>query len=105
MSSAQMARLLAMQKTARELDGVFLHLATGQKVTSAIDNPGSYFLARSLRNRAGDLSRLLDGIGQNIRVIQEADAGVKAGLALLDNAESYLLQLREKYLAGELPSG
>jgi len=92
--------LLAIQKTARQLDGVSARLATGQKVSSALDNPGSFFLARALRNTAGDLTRLLDGIGQNIRAIQEADNGIKAGLNLLDLAESYIEDVIAKYYAG-----
>ena len=102
LTAAQSARLLAIQKTARQLDGVFLRLATGQKVNSAFDNPGNYFLARSLRNKSADLARLLDGIGQNIRVIEEADHGIKADLKILDLAESYLEEMERKFLAGEI---
>lgn len=100
--SAQRAQLLSMQKTARQLDVTSLRLATGQKVSSALDNPNSFFLARSLRNKAADLSRLLDSIGQNMRVIQEADHGIKADLAILDLAESFLKDLEEKYQNGEI---
>ncbi len=100
--SAQRAQLLSMQKTARQLDVTSLRLATGQKVSSALDNADSFFLARSLRNKAADLSRLLDGIGQNIRVIEEADHGIKADLKILDLAESYLKDIEEKYQNGEI---
>lgn len=102
LNAAQRARLLAMQKTARQLDVASLRLASGLKVNSAIDNPQNFFLARSLRNRAGDLERLLDGIGQNIRVIQEADSGIRASLKLLDLAESFLEDIVRRYNAGEL---
>jgi len=91
-----------MQKTARQLDVTSLRLATGQKVSSALDNPSNFFLARSLRNKAGDLSRLLDGIGQNIRVIQEADHGIKADLKILDLAESFLQDMEKRYQLGEI---
>jgi len=103
LSGAMRAQLLALQKTARQLDGVSARLASGQKVSSALDNPGSYFLARSLRNRAGDLTRLLDGIGQNIQAVKEADHGIEADLKLLDQAESYLLDVLDKYQAGTIP--
>lgn len=102
LSASQRAQLLALQKTARQLDGTFVRLATGQKVSSALDNPGSFFLSRSLRSRADDLTRLLDGIGQNIRAIQEADHGIEADLKLLDMAEAYLRDVEKKYLAGEV---
>lgn len=104
LSGALRAQLLSLQKTAGQLDVTSARLATGQKVSSALDNPGSFFLARSLRNRADDLNRLLDGIGQNIRMIEEADHGVKADLELLDLAEAYLLDIEKKYLAGEVPT-
>ncbi len=105
LGAAQRAQLLALQKTARQLDVASARLASGHKVNSAIDNPSSYFIARSLRHRAGDLERLLDGIGQNIRVIQEADSGIKAQLKILDLAESYLLDVEQKYLADEVGIG
>lgn len=102
LSASQRAQLLNLQKTARQLDVTSLRLATGQKVSSALDNPGSFFLSRSLRSRADDLARLLDGIGQNIRAIQETDNGVQADLKLLDMAEAYLRDVEKKYKAGEV---
>ena len=102
LDAAQTARLLSMQKTARQLDVASARLATGQKVLSALDNPNSFFLAKALRNRAGDLTRLLDGIGQNILAINEADSGIKADLKLLDLAEAYLLDVEKKFLNGEI---
>lgn len=103
-SGAQRAQLLSLQKTTRQLGDTSLRLATGQKVHSALDNPANFFLARSLRNKSADLNRLLDGIGQNIRMIEEADHGIKAELEILDLAEAYLLDVEKKYLAGELPT-
>lgn len=105
LTAAQRARLLAIQKTARQLDGTSLRLATGQKVNSALDNPGNYFLSRALRSRAGDLQKLLDGIGQSIRVIEEADHGIKAQLQTLDLAESYLEEIARKFRADEVTFG
>ncbi len=102
LGASQRARLLALQKTARQLDGVSLRLATGQKVSSALDNPNSFFLSRALRSRAEDLTRLLDGIGQSIKAIQVADHGIKAELSILDQAESYLQDLIDRFNAGEL---
>lgn len=102
LSTAQGARVLAMQKTSRELDVVSARLASGLKVGSALDNPESFFLSRALRNRAGDLTRLLDGIGQNIRVVEEAEHGIEAQLKILDLAENYLLEVEKDYLTGDI---
>lgn len=101
-SGAQRAQLLSLQKTTRQLGATSLRLATGQKVHSALDNPVNFFLSRSLQNRANDLDRLLDGIGQNIRAIETADHGVKAELKILDLAEAYLKDIEQKYLNDEV---
>lgn len=102
LGAGQRAQLLALQKTARQLDVASARLASGLKVNSAIDNPSNFFAAEFLNNRAADLTRLLDGIGQNIRAVQEADHGVQADLRLLDLAESYLKDIVDRYYAGEL---
>ena len=105
LGAGRRAQLLALQKTARQLDVASARLASGLKVNSAIDNPGNFFAAKFLQNRADDLSRLLDGIGQNIRAVQEADHGVEADLKLLDLAESYLKDIIERYYADEFGTG
>lgn len=105
LGAGQCAQLLALQKTARQLDVASARLASGLKVNSAIDNPANYFAAKFLNTRADDLTRLLDGIGQNIRAIQEADHGVQADLRLLDLAESYLKDIVDRYYAGDLGAG
>lgn len=102
LDASQQRRLLAITQTARKLDDTSLRLATGLKVNSAIDDPLNFFAAISLKNRAGDLSKLLDGIAQNIRAVQLADKGVSAGIELLDNAEAYLTDIEKKYQAGEI---
>ena len=105
LDAASRTRLLSMQKTAGQLDVAFACLNSGLKINSALDDPNAFFLSKALRNRAGDLSRLLDGIGQNIRVIEEADNGIRAQLKNLDLAQSYLEDIIAKYNAGGLPSG
>lgn len=101
LSAGQRAQLLAIQSTSKQSDDTSVRLATGLKVNSALDNPDSFFVARSLRSRADDLTRLLDGIGQNIRVVEEAETGLEAGKKILDVAESYLIDLEKKILGGE----
>lgn len=105
LDAAQRARLTALTVTSRQLDGVSLRLASGLKINSAIDNPNAFFLARALTHRAGDLERLLDGIGQSIRTVQVADQGIKASLRTLDLAEAYLEEVVRKYRAGEVGVG
>jgi flagellin len=45
-------------------------LATGLKINYASDGPTAFFTARSLNNRARDLSRMIDGIGTKLGTIQ-----------------------------------
>ena len=56
---------------------VQFRLATGKKVNSALDNPASFFTAAGLNNRASDLGRLLDNMGQAVKTLEAADKGIK----------------------------
>lgn len=88
LGAAMRSNLLSLQNTQRSIDATQLRLATGKKVNSALDNPQSFFQAQSLNNRASDLTRLLDGIGQSIRTIEEADKGITALTTLVEQASS-----------------
>lgn len=67
-----------------------LNLATGRDVNSALQDPQNFFTSRALDNRASDLSRLLDGISQSIRAVQETVTGTESIQELLDLADSLL---------------
>ena len=69
LGASMRANLLSLQKTNSLLDTSQLRLSTGRKVNSALDDPRSFFTAQGLTNRAGDLSRLLDGMGQSIQTV------------------------------------
>lgn len=101
LSGTAQKQLFALQKTARTVDSVQLQLATGRRVNSAIDNPQNFFTARSLNNRASDLSALLDGIGQSIRTVQVAAHGVEAIERLLVQGEAVALDKEAKLENGE----
>jgi len=99
LSAASRANLLSLQNTQKSIDATQLRLATGKKVNSALDNPQSFFTSQSLSNRASDLSRLLDGIGQSISSIQEADKGVSAITDLVTQAQSIVNSARDELAA------
>lgn len=101
LSAALRNNLLSLQNTQRSIDTTQLRLATGLKVNSALDNPQNFFTAQSLNNRASDLSRLLDGIGQSIRTIEEADKGVTALTNLVEQAQSIVSSARDELAASE----
>ena len=78
LTAALRNNLLSLQKTQTSIDKTQLNLATGRKVNSALDGPQAFFASQALNNRASDLTRLLDGIGQSIQVIKAADNGITA---------------------------
>lgn len=102
LSPVQRKQLTAIQSTARALDVASARLASGRKVNSVLDNPQSFFAARALNYRANDLNRTLDGIGQSIQVINAAEAGIEAAMRILDQAEAYLTDVEQQFMAGEI---
>lgn len=88
LSSALRQNLLSLQRTQSNIDKVQNVLATGLKVSSALDGPQAFFASQTLTNRANDLTRLLDSMGQSIQSIKQANQGVTSLSALIDQAES-----------------
>lgn len=96
LTSALRSNLLSLQNTQSLIDTTQLRLATGLKVNSALDGPSNFFAAQSLDNRASDLGRLLDGVGQSIRTIEAADNGVTALTNLVEQAQSITSSARDE---------
>lgn len=87
LNASMRSNLLSLQQISKLQDRTQLRLSTGLKVNSAIDNPGSYYTAQSLNNRADDLSALLDSMGQSIQTIKAANEG-------LEKAEDLISQMK-----------
>lgn len=100
LTAALRNNLLSLQNTQSLIDKTQLRLATGLKVNSALDNAQNFFAAQSLHNRAGDLGRLLDGIGQSIQTIKAADNAVSSLLNLIEQADSVATQARDALAGG-----
>ena len=96
LTAAVRTNLLSLQNTQSLLDTTQLRLSTGRSVNSALDDPNAFFAAQGLTNRADDLSRLLDGIGQSIQVIEAADNGITALTNLLEQAQSIAETARDQ---------
>ena len=96
LTAALRANLNSLQRTQTLLDQTQNRLATGRKVNSALDNPNAFFAAQALTNRAGDLGRLLDGIGQSIQVLKAADQGIEALTNLVEQAQSIAETARDQ---------
>jgi flagellin len=90
LSASSKQQVLAARQTQRSIDSVQETLATGKSVNTALDNPRNFFTALALDNRAGDLSRLLDGVGQSISTLRQTDASIRAIQKLIDQADALL---------------
>jgi flagellin len=95
LSASVRQNLLSLQSTATLLATTQNDLATGNKVNTAFDNPSAYFTAQSLNNRAGDISNLLDGIGNGVQVLQAANTGITSLQGLVSSAQSVVNQVLE----------
>jgi flagellin-like hook-associated protein FlgL len=87
--------LLALQTTSHLMSVTQNRLATGKKVNSALDNPGSFFTSQALNNRASDLNALLDSIGQAQQTLRAADAGLTSLTKLVESAKSIAKQAQQ----------
>ncbi|MCK5546778.1 MAG: flagellin, partial [Rhodospirillaceae bacterium] len=82
------SNLLSLQNTNSLLNRTSERLSTGLRVNSALDDPGAFFTARGLTNRANDLAKLKDGIGQAIQTINATDTALSSITALVEQAAS-----------------
>ena len=101
LSAGVRSNLLALQQTS-ELQALTQgRLATGKKVNSALDNPNSFFTASGLEARAGDLSNLLDDMGQAVQTLRAADEGIKAITKLVEAAKAKANQALQSSVAAD----
>lgn len=100
LSAAMRTNLLSLQSTQNSIDLAQRNLGTGKKVNSALDGPQAFFASRALTNRAADLTKLLDSIGQSVQVIKAADTGVTALTSLVEQADSIANQAQEALASG-----
>jgi len=102
LTSAMRNNLGALKYLSGQMDITQTRLATGQKVNSAIDNASSFYQARALTNRASDLDRLLDSMGQSIQTINAAISGLEHAGATLEQAAVVAQQAYESSI--DVPS-
>lgn len=88
LTAATRQNLLSLQDTAALTATTQNRLSTGKKVSSALDNPVTFFTSQSLDQRSGDLSGLLDGISNGVQAIQAANQGITSIQKLVDQAKS-----------------
>ena len=88
LTASMRSNLASLKSIQKQMDTTQERLSTGKKVNSAIDNASSFYQARALTNRAGDLDALLDSMGQGIQTIQAANEGIEAVTAFVDQLKS-----------------
>ncbi|CAO4156209.1 Flagellin [Methylorubrum aminovorans] len=88
LSAATRQNLLSLQDTSSLTATTQNRLATGLKVSSALDSPVNFFTAQNLSNRSTDLGGLLDGISNGVQAIQAANQGITSIQKLIDSAKS-----------------
>lgn len=102
LNAAQRDQLDAIQDTSTTIDRVQARLSSGLEVNSALDDPDNFFTSQGLSNRAQDLNRRLDAIGQSLRTIQVAEDGAQGALEIIDLAEAHLLDVEKRLKSGEI---
>ncbi|PWC85178.1 flagellin, partial [Azospirillum sp. Sp 7] len=78
LSSSMRTNLLQLQGVQDSIAKKQNILSTGNKINTALDGPTSFFAAKGLTQRAGDLSALKDTMGQAISTIKAADKGLSS---------------------------
>ena len=104
LTASMRSNLLSLQNISRQVDSTQNRLSTGKKVNSAIDNPSSYYTARSLSNRASDLDALLDSMGQAVSTIKAATTALETAADFLEQVAAVATQALESGgVAGATP--
>ena len=95
LTASMRSNLLSLQTISGQVSSTQNKLSTGNKVNSAIDNPGSYYTALSLNNRADDLNALLDSMGQAVSTIKAATTALESAADFLEQASAVATQALE----------
>ncbi len=94
LSSAIRANLLSLQQTATLVARTQGRLSTGLKVSSAIDDAVAFFQAKSLSDRANDLTSKKNGIDQGISSLTTALQAVESSEDVFSQMKGLLLSAK-----------
>ena len=87
LSAASRANLLSLQSTTTLIGKTQQRLSTGLKVASALDDASAYFTAKSLTNRASDLSAIKNQIDQAVSTVQNAVQAIDSATAIINQIQ------------------
>jgi flagellin len=82
--------LLSLQQINQNMTTAQNHLATGLKVSSAIDDAVKFFQSQSLLNRANDISLRKDAIDQGISSLTNATNAAQSVVTVLNQLQGLL---------------
>lgn len=94
LSSAIRQNLVSLQNTETLMGSTQNRLATGKRVSTALDNPANFFAAAGHSQRADLLTGLKDGIGEAIQTVKQADKGVTSIKDLIEGLRGQITQAR-----------
>jgi len=88
LTAGMRSNLVNLQQTSKLMEQTQMRLNTGKKVNSALDDPMSYFTARSHMSRSNELDTLKNGMSEAIQTITSANDGITSMIALIEEAKS-----------------
>lgn len=92
LSSGVRAALGSLSTVKSDAATAQFRLSTGKKVNSAVDDPVNFFTAAGLNDRAGQLTKNLDGISNGIQTITAASQGIDSITKLVSSLQSTIKQ-------------
>ena len=95
LSAGVRSNLLQLQQTSDLIAITQNRLATGKKVSSALDNAINFFTAQGLDTRANTLNGLLDSMSNGINTIQAANNGISSITKLVQSAQALVSQAQQ----------
>lgn len=87
LTAGMRSNLLSLQNTVTLLNRTQSRLSSGKKVSTAIDNPVSFFASQALNSRASVIDSLKDAMGQAVSTLNAADKGITAITAMIQQAK------------------
>lgn len=97
LSASIRSNLLTLQETGKLVNRTNQRLSSEKKVGSAVDDAVAYFQAKSLSDRAADLSERKDNIDQGI-------SSVKAAMSGMESIEKMLVSMKGVVLSAKSAS-
>ncbi len=90
LSASARTNLLSLQQTDKSLSVTQARLATGKKVSTALDNATAFFAAMGFLNKANDLAALKDNLSTAVQTVKAAVDGITAVTSVVTQMQGVL---------------